>query len=126
MGITEKRLNAVVGALVSGLVGMVLPFGPLFGGLVAGYMEGGDGSDGFRVGALSGVIGLLPAMLVGALVFGLVAVIFLGIGVNEFLAASVVTGLFVVVAFLGLAVYFVGFGALGGWLGSYVKTDTDL
>jgi hypothetical protein len=122
----DTLTNAIVGALVSAVVGWFLPFGPLFGGMAAGYMQGGDSSEGVRVGAISGALGMIPALLVGGLVFVVVAVLFLGIGVGEFLAASVVTGFLVVAILLGLAVYFVGFGALGGYLGNYVKYETDI
>jgi len=122
----DTLVNAIVGALVSAVVGWFLPFGPLFGGIAAGYMQGGDSSDGLKVGAFSGALGLIPALLVGALVFTVVGVLFLGVGVGEFLAASVVTGFFVVAVIFGLAVYFVGFGALGGYIGNYVKYETDI
>jgi hypothetical protein len=122
----DTLTNAVVGALVSAVVGWFLPFGPLFGGIAAGYMQGGDSSEGVRVGAISGALGLIPALLIGALVFTVVSAFFLGFGVGEFLAASVVTGLLVVAVVFGLAVYFVGFGALGGAIGNYVKYETDI
>jgi len=122
----DTLINAVVGALVSAIVGWFLPFGPLFGGMAAGYMQGGDTSEGLKVGALSGALGLIPALLVGGLVFVVVGALFLGVGVGEFLAASFFTGFLVVLVLFGLAVYFVGFGALGGYIGSYVKSDTDI
>jgi hypothetical protein len=122
----DTLTNAVVGALVSAVVGWFLPLGPLFGGIAAGYMQGGDRSEGAKVGAISGALGLIPALLVGALVVTVVGALFLGVGVGEFLAASFVTGFFVVVFVLGLAVYFVGLGAIGGYVGNYVRYDTDL
>jgi hypothetical protein len=122
----DTLINAIVGALVSAVVGWFLPFGPLFGGMAAGYMQGGDSSEGVRVGAISGALGLIPALLVGGLVFVVVGALFLGVGVGEFLAASFVTGFLVVVILFGLAVYFVGFGALGGYIGNYVKYETDV
>lgn len=122
----DTLLNAIIGAVISGLVGLVLPFGPLFGGLAAGYLQGGDRSEGLRIGAYSGIIGLIPAILVGGVVFFFVGVLFVGVGVGEFLAASLVTGLLVVLALLALGAYFVGFGALGGYLGNYVKYETEL
>ncbi|PSP96251.1 hypothetical protein BRC78_00005 [Halobacteriales archaeon QH_8_68_33] len=120
----DTLVNALIGAVVSAVVGFVLPFGPLFGGLAAGYLQAGTRSDGLRVGAYSGIIGLIPAILIGAAVFFLVGIVFIGVG--EFLAASFFTGLVVVLIVLALAAYFVGFGALGGYLGNYVKYETDI
>ncbi|PSP53361.1 hypothetical protein BRC74_04390 [Halobacteriales archaeon QH_7_68_42] len=122
----DTLVNALIGAVVSAVVGFVLPFGPLFGGLAAGYLQAGTRSDGLRVGAYSGIIGLIPAILIGAAVFFLVGIVFIGVGVGEFLAASFFTGLVVVLIVLALAAYFVGFGALGGYLGNYVKYETDI
>ena len=122
----DTLTNAIVGALVSAVVGWFLPFGPLFGGMAAGYMQGGDTSSGLKVGSISGALGLIPALLVGGLVFVVISFFFLGVGATEFLAASFVTGFLVVVVLFGLAVYFVGFGALGGYIGNYVKYETEI
>ena len=124
--------NTVVNALVGGVVTVVLtafvPFSPLFGGAVAGYLEGGDRSDGIRVGAYAGAVAFVPGVAVGLLVFSLVSAVFLGgyTGLEGVLALSVlsVIGLVFVVAVALLTV--VGLSALGGWLGNYVKYDTDV
>ena len=122
----DTLLNAVIGALVSAVVGFVLPFGPLFGGLVAGYLQGGDRSEGLRIGALSGVFGLVPSILVGTLVFGFFAVFLLGVDAGAFVVASLFTGVFLVAILALSVVYFVGIGALGGYLGNYLLHDTDV
>lgn len=122
----DTLLNALIGAVV-GIVLSFLPFSTVLGGGVAGYLHGGDRMDGLRVGALAGVMMLVPLVLF---------VFFFG-GVFLFAGGFVLphqafglSGVFAVVALLfslvfGL-VYVVGLAVLGGYLGNYVKQDTDV
>ncbi|MDS0259068.1 DUF5518 domain-containing protein [Haloarcula sp. S1CR25-12] len=115
-------INAVIG-LVASIVLSFLPFSPLFGGAVAGYLEGGDSSDGLRVGAISGVLGVV----VGAVVLVLFVVVF-GVFVSGTAGAQagVLGGLGLVFLLGGSVVgvvYFVGLSAIGGSLGNYVKRN---
>ena len=127
MGDGDTAVNAVIGAVASVVLSSVVPFAPLFGGGVAGYLQGGTRSDGLRVGTLSGVLAFVPSVLVGFLFLGLLSTVLLGGGVRQmpvlgFGVFSLVGALFLFV--FGL-VYIVGLSAAGGWLGNYVKYDTD-
>jgi hypothetical protein len=118
----DTLINAGIG-LVASIVLSFLPFSPLLGGAVAGYLEGGDGRDGLRVGAISGALGLV----VGAVVLVLFVV---GFGVVFSGAPSPQAGLlgslslvfFVVGSVVGV-VYLLGLSALGGAIGNYVKRN---
>ena len=114
-------VNAFLGAVVS-VVLAFLPFSPVLGGGVAGYLER---RDGVRVGAISGVITALPLalLLVAAVLFW-----------SVFLIApdpAVAGGLLFVtlVIFVGVvvvALYTVVLSAVGGYLGVYVYEEFDL
>lgn len=108
--------NALIGGLVTAITAFFVPLSPVVGGGVAGYLEGGETGDGLRVGALSGLIALLPLFL-----FGLVAFFFVGVIVPPRGAVGVAFFAFLVLL-LG-AVYTVGLGALGGAIGVYVKNE---
>lgn len=100
-------LNAVLGAAVGALLSFV-PFSPLLGGAVAGYLQGGDERVGAKVGAAAGVLAALP------LVALLLAVgLFVPVGPDA--GGAVAALLFVLVALLFGAVYVVGLSAAGGW-----------
>lgn len=109
-------LNALIGAAVTVFVFFV-PFSPVLGGAVAGYLQGGDG---VRVGAISGVFAAIPA----ALIFLLLFLVGIGLAVGPGRGAIfIVLAFLIVVAFL--AAYMVGLSALGGVLGVYLKRDID-
>ncbi|MDS0222246.1 DUF5518 domain-containing protein [Haloarcula sp. S1AR25-5A] len=125
MGEGDTFVNAVIGAVATALLSGFVPFAPLLGGGIAGYLEGGERDDGFRVGLLSGVIGLAISLVFFAVVFVFLAA-FLAI-VPDALGLFGAAGLLVLV--LGTvmtAAYFLGLSALGGWLGNYVKYDTTI
>lgn len=111
--VSDSTLHAVVGAIVTVLVSF-LPFSPVVGGAVAGYLEGPDTDQGLRVGAISGVFASIPLVLLGLalVVFGS---LFLGFGLG-------IVGVLLVVVFGGLllGLYTVGLSAIGGYLGAYV------
>jgi hypothetical protein len=125
MGEGDTFVNAVIGAVATALLSGFVPFAPLLGGGIAGYLEGGERDDGFRVGLLSGVIGLAISLVFFVVVFVFLAA-FLAF-VPEALGVFGAAGLLVLV--LGTvmtAAYFLGLSALGGWLGNYVKYDTTI
>jgi len=120
----DTLINAAIGAVATAVLSSFVPFAPLFGGAISGYLEGGDRNAGLRVGTISGAIGLvLSAVLFG--VFVLFFVVFLaGSGAPRIFGAFGVLAFLVVVLFT--AVYMLGLSAVGGWLGNYVKYDTDI
>lgn len=112
----DTLLNAAIGAAVS-IVLSFLPLAAVLGGAVAGYLQvtQQDVGEGARVGALSGLIALVPVVL---LLFALGAFIpFLPfeIGALSFVALLVV--------FVVAALYFVAAGALGGAIGAYLVDE---
>jgi len=115
-------VNALVGAVVTAVTSF-LPLSPVIGGAVAGYLQGGTRSDGLRVGAISGFIGMIPVLAVGFLLFSVLGVFALGI---ESAFPFAIGGFLIVFALVSSLVYFVGLSAVGGWIGNYVKYDTDI
>ena len=117
----DTLLNAVIGGIASIVLSFV-PFSPVLGGAVAGYLHGGDRGTGVRIGVYAGVVAAIPLALllfVAVAVFGVFA---MG-GRPGGGAILVVFFLFAAVVVAGIIV---GLSALGGWLGNYVKYDTDL
>lgn len=112
----NTMLNAVIGGIVTALAFMFLgPFSPVVGGGVAGYLEGGETSDGLKVGAFAGLVALVPLVLFLPLLLVFVPV---------FGPRGGVTFLFVLVFGLSImGAYALGFSALGGVLGAYLKRE---
>jgi uncharacterized membrane protein (GlpM family) len=123
MGDGDTVLNAVIGALVSTVLSGVLPFAPLVGGGVAGYLQGGSRTEGVRVGAISGLIAVIPVAVVFTLVFSFVTTVLVGTGE---VAVPALFGFFFAVVALFVVVSVVGLSAAGGWVGNYVRYETDV
>lgn len=70
---SSTPISALIGAVI-GVVFFFIPFSPILGGAIAGYLEGGTTNDGMRVGAFAGLIMLIPIGFIGMaaimLVFG--------------------------------------------------------
>jgi uncharacterized membrane protein (GlpM family) len=125
----DTLVNAVIGAAASFVLSGIVPFSPLFGGGIAGYLQGGDRSEGLRVGAISGAIAVVPAILIGLFVFTVVLSVFVGgaaYGAEGFGVFGLFSGVSLVLFGVFFVAYFVALSAVGGWLGNYVKYDTDL
>lgn len=113
---SSDGFGTVMNGLVGGVAGVFLSFIPMaavLGGVVAGYLEGGEPSDGLKPGAIAGLVMLLP---VSGILFFLLFVL----GISGAPAAFGVLGVLVV---LFSAVYTVGLGILGGYLGVYLKNE---
>lgn len=115
---TDHSSNTLISVLLGASVGVLLsfiPFSTLLGGAIAGYLAGGEPKDGLRVGALAGAIMCIPIALFSmglGLYFGFVT------GV-----APIAFG-FAAIFLLGIsALYTVGLGALGGYLGIYLQDE---
>ncbi|ELZ96954.1 hypothetical protein C440_04233 [Haloferax mucosum ATCC BAA-1512] len=114
--------SAVIGGIVS-IVLAPIPFSPVLGGALAGYLTGTDRTRGAKSGGLSGlIVGIVTAVLtiVGLLFFGLFA---LGTAPNGF--GLGIVGIVIVLLFSLLigGLYTVGLGALGGYLGAYLNEE---
>lgn len=123
MARNETLVHAAVGALVS-LVLTFLPFSPLVGGAVAGYLEGGDSGDGLRVGAIAGVLYSIPGLLI-MLLFGSVFAFLPVLGGRGF-ALGALGFVVVLVALVFVVVYGIALSAVGGLVGNYVQSETDI
>lgn len=131
---TSGLLYAILGAVIMTVFGWI-PFVPVVGGAVSGYLEATQPDDrrsatsrGLRVGALAGLIATIPAALVIAFVASVFTAVFsfgavagpspeLSIGFGVLGLALVAVGL------LALAAYHAGLGAVGGWLGAAIADD---
>lgn len=111
----SRAMNALVGAAVTVLLLPSVPFSPVLGGAVAGYLEG---ADGVPVGALSGVIAFIPAFALFVLLGGLG----LGIGLLSPIAAGI-TLVVLSVGFVVLLVYVLVLSAIGGVIGAYLESE---
>jgi hypothetical protein len=123
--------NTLVNAVLGGIAAVVLaflPFSPVLGGALAGYLQGPDTREGLRAGALAGVVAIVPFALL-ILLFGgfLFAFVPFGMGmVDPSVGAFGLVGLFVFLVFLLLGLgYTVGLAALGGVLGAYLNRELD-
>jgi len=127
MGEGDTFLNAVIGAAVTVVTASFIPFSPVVGGAVSGYLQGGDEEEEvLKVGALSGLISLIPLILVLILV-GNIFLLVVASGDPGFSAVLGGFGALIFVVFLVSAiVYTVVLSAVGGWLGLYVREETDL
>lgn len=113
--------SALLGAVVS-VVAAVVPFSPVLGGGVAGYLYAGSRRDGLRVGAVSGAVAAIPVVLIATLVFA--ALGFVTVVDDPFLAAVMFLGLLLVAVLLAVALS-AGLSALGGYLGAYVREEYE-
>jgi hypothetical protein len=123
MGEGDTLTNALIGAVVIFITTPIIPFAPLAGGAVSGYFEGRDTDGGIKVGAIAGLISIIPLLLIFVLLGNLFAFIVAAGGAG---IPSVVGGLGVAVlvaVFVGLLFYVVLLSAIGGWIGSYVKAE---
>ncbi|SFR36455.1 DUF5518 domain-containing protein [Halogeometricum limi] len=106
--------NALIGAAVAVVLGFV-PFSPLLGGGVAGYLEGGDTRSGARIGAVSGVLAAIPFTLLAGVALALFVI------VPEGGAVGLLVGVVAVV--LVITFYSVALSTLGGVLGAYIERE---
>jgi len=119
----DTGTNALIGAVVTVLTTFT-GFAPLIGGAVAGYL---NGRDGVKVGALSGVLASIPLLLIAVFfgsMFAFMPVMGGMMGAGPGMGFAGAMGLTVIVFGLAFAlVYAVGLGALGGYVGEYLKQE---
>jgi hypothetical protein len=117
--VSDFTAYAVVGSAAAAVLSF-LPGSAGLGGVAAGYFEAGDSRRSASVGALSGLLLTIPALLVAVFALGGLSAGLLAIGFTDS-AALVVVGAGVVVLFV-VAVN-VGLGALGGYAGGLLGGD---
>jgi len=108
-------LNALLGAVATVLLSFT-GVSPVLGGAAAGYLEGGETSDGLRVGAISGAIASLPAL---GILF--VALFLIPVAPEP---GVVIGGGAVVLGIVALVFgYVMALNSVGGVIGTYAKRD---
>ena len=114
MNTDNTLLNAVIGAVAT--IGLSFTgISPVLGGALAAYLDGGDTRNGLRVGAISGAIESLP--VAGILLIGVLFLFTGDLGIA-------VGGILFVLVIVAIAVgYTVALSALGGAIGSYLKSE---
>lgn len=109
--------NALLGAIVTVVLSFV-PFSPVLGGGVAGFLQGTDRRAGLRVGAVSGAVASVPILLV---ILAIAFFIPLGVAVGDVgVGLPVLAILFLLTVLVLTLVYGAGLGALGGYVGAAV------
>ena len=126
---SETWLNAVVGGVVTLVLAPVLPFAPVLGGAVAGYLEAGERgvrrASGLRVGAAAGTVAFVALLVFAVLLGNLLFAVLTGlVGAPPGFVSGLGFAVFLFGALFG-ALYVVGLSAVGGWLGVRVS-DEDL
>lgn len=125
MATENTLLNALIGAVISVVLSFTV-FSPILGGGVAGYLQRGTRMDGAGVGALSGAIAVIPLVLLLFFVFG---TFLFSIPVTGAPAGAAPGGFFILFSLFlfgfGLA-WVVALSTLGGYLGAYLATETDI
>jgi hypothetical protein len=116
---TELR-NAAIGAVVTVVLSFT-GFSALLGGGIAGYLQGEPPKRGARVGAISGGIAVLPILLVLVLGF----VLLLGQPAALGVTGGVELAIILFVMFPLLFAWIIGLGAVGGYLGGYLRTESN-
>lgn len=130
MGDGDTLMNAIIGAAVTIITTAFVPAAPLLGGALGGYLEGGTRGDGLRVGLYAGLLALLPLVLI-IVFFGGLFLSMLGAagapfpGFGGHAAVGSFGLLFFILGILSMLFYVVALSVVGGWVGNYVRTDTD-
>lgn len=116
---TRTIVNAGIGAVIGVVLGFI-PFSPVLGGAVAGFLEGPDERAGAVAGALSGAIAFIPLAGIGFLLFG-----FLSLGLAGGVPVEGVALFALVILGVGafILLYTVGLSLLGGYLGAYLARE---
>lgn len=111
----DTWVNALIGAVVS-VVFSFIPFSPVIGGAVTGYLEGGDRNRGLRVGGYAGAIAAIPLVL---LVVAFIVLGTFGVAVAPEEAIRTLLGILLLaaLAIVVIGVYTIGLSAVGGYVG---------
>ncbi|WP_267639676.1 DUF5518 domain-containing protein [Haloarchaeobius amylolyticus] len=114
-------INAAIGG-VAAIVLSFVPFSPVLGGLISGYLERDTRRNGsLKIGAASGAISLIPMLFVGVFFVGFGFLGALG-GADAAMGVVFMLFLFAIIAVIG-AIYTIGLGAAGGFLAHVLWED---
>jgi len=119
----DTLVNSVIGAVVIVLTTPFIPFAPLVGGALSGYLQGRDTDEGITVGAIAGLLSVVPLLLLFVVLGNLFVFLFTVGGAGIPGALGGVGFVVVVVLFFSLLFYTVLLGAVGGGVGSYLKAE---
>jgi hypothetical protein len=128
MGEGDTLINALIGAVVTVILTFTI-FSPILGGGIAGYLQNGTREEGARVGAISGVIAAVPVLALAFLFGGLFLTgSMLGFGgmMGGGIGVPRAFGILVLFGLVWALVWTIGLSALGGYLGAYIATETDV
>lgn len=129
-------IYAVIGAVAMTVFSWI-PFAPVVGGALAGYLESTEpdrtrsaSKRAMRVGGIAGALAMIPAVVIAGIILSIVGIAWLGAGasgsgVGAWLGVPIVAGVFGLFVLAMIAVYHVGLGALGGWLGAELVDGDD-
>lgn len=115
------RSLAVLGAVTTALLSFI-PFSPVAGGGLAGYLEHQTTGRSVGVGALSGFLAMVPALSI--LIFVTVG-LFSGLSDVGEAGLGIVVAAAMLLAALFVAAYGAGLGALGGFVGGRLAADKE-
>lgn len=115
-------MNAVIGAIVTIVTSPLLPLAPLAGGVVSGYLQGGDTRSGMTVGAISGLIAYIPLFFILLLLGNIFAFFLAGGGPGPAVVGGAGLVVIIFIAIVGL-VYVVVLGLVGGFIGTYLNDE---
>lgn len=110
------RAHAVLGAVATTLLSFI-PFSPVLGGGVAGYLEHHVTGRSVSVGALSGVLAMLPVLVILVFVTG---GLFAGFSAIQESGMGLVTTATMLLVLLFVAAFGGALGALGGFVGGHI------
>lgn len=119
MSDTNNWINAVIGAVITVALSFT-GFSPLLGGGVAAYLQGESPSRGAKIGAISGIIAMIPVLLfaiVGVTLFAMASPMRFSPpgGVESLIIFAIMVPI--------MAMWIVGLSTAGGYLGAYIHEN---
>jgi hypothetical protein len=111
--VATYRANAVLGGVATAVLSFI-PFSPIVGGGLAGYLEHGESGRSVSAGGVAGFLAMVPVLVI--LVF-VTAGLYSGFGAVGEAGLGIVVVTAMVLALLFVAAYGAALGALGGFAG---------
>lgn len=111
--VVTYRANAVLGGVATAVLSFI-PFSPVVGGGLAGYLEQGESGRSVSAGGVAGFLAMVPALAI--LVFVTVG-LYSGFGAVGEAGLGIVVVTAMLLALLFVAAYGAALGAVGGFAG---------